>query len=72
MLGLSDKYKGFIFDMDGTIYLEDKMIEGAFETLNYLIENKKHILFVTNKTTQTKTITKQNKHFFLTLKMSLL
>jgi len=40
--------------MDGTIYLEDKMIEGAFETLNYLIENKKHILFVTNKTTQTR------------------
>ena len=40
--------------MDGTIYLEDKMIDGAVETLNYLIEKKKHILFVTNKTTQTK------------------
>ncbi len=40
--------------MDGTIYLEDKMIDGAVETLNYLIEKNKHILFVTNKTTQTK------------------
>ncbi len=40
--------------MDGTIYLENKMIDGATETLNYLIANKKHILFVTNKTTHTK------------------
>ncbi len=48
------KYKGFIFDMDGTIYLENKMIEGAAETLNYLLKKKKHILFVTNKTTQNK------------------
>jgi len=49
----SEKYKGFIFDMDGTIWLEDKMIEGAVSTLNYLIEKEKHLLFVTNKTTQT-------------------
>ncbi|MDA3859780.1 MAG: HAD-IIA family hydrolase [Melioribacteraceae bacterium] len=54
MTSLSEKYKGFIFDMDGTIYLEDKMINGAVETLNYLIKKNKHILFVTNKTTQTK------------------
>ncbi len=40
--------------MDGTIYLEDKMIDGAVETLNFLIEKEKHLLFVTNKTTQTK------------------
>lgn len=39
--------------MDGTIWLEDKMIEGAVSTLNYLIEKEKHLLFVTNKTTQT-------------------
>jgi len=49
-----DKYKGFIFDMDGTIYLEDKMIGGSVKTINYLIEKEKHILFITNKTTQTK------------------
>ncbi len=40
--------------MDGTIYLEEKMINGAIETLNYLIGEGKHLLFVTNKTTQTK------------------
>jgi arabinose operon protein AraL len=53
-LGLSKNYKGFIFDMDGTIYLENKMIDGASKTLNHLMEMGKHILFVTNKTTQTK------------------
>jgi len=51
---LAENYKGFIFDLDGTIYLEDKMIDGAVETLNYLIEKGKHLLFVTNKTTHTK------------------
>ena len=40
--------------MDGTIYLEDKMIDGAVETLNSLIKDEKHLLFVTNKTTQSK------------------
>ena len=39
--------------MDGTIYLEDKMIGGSVKTINYLIEKEKHILFITNKTTQT-------------------
>lgn len=52
MSRLWEKYEGFIFDMDGTIYLEDKMIDGAVETLNFLINKNKHILFVTNKTTQ--------------------
>lgn len=54
MLGLSNKYKGFIFDMDGTIYVEKKMIAGAVKTLNTLINMGKQILFVTNKTTQSK------------------
>jgi arabinose operon protein AraL len=40
--------------MDGTIYLEEKMIDGTVETLNFLIKEEKHLLFVTNKTTQTK------------------
>lgn len=51
---LSEKYKGFIFDLDGTIYLENRMINGAVDTINYLIEKEKHLLFVTNKTIQTK------------------
>jgi ribonucleotide monophosphatase NagD (HAD superfamily) len=38
--------------MDGTIILENKMIDGAVHTINALIEKGKHILFVTNKTIQ--------------------
>ncbi len=49
---LWEKYDGFIFDMDGTIYLEEEMIDGAVETLNFLINKNKHLLFITNKTTQ--------------------
>ena len=30
------------------------MINGAAETINYLIDKGKHLLFVTNKTTHTK------------------
>jgi len=37
--------------MDGTIYVDDKMIEGAVDTINSLLENKKELFFVTNKTT---------------------
>ncbi len=54
MISLLEKYKGFIFDMDGTIYLEDKMIDGAVDVLNYIIDSGKQLLFITNKTTQTK------------------
>lgn len=54
MNNLAENYKGFIFDLDGTIYLENKMINGAVETINYLIDKRKHLLFVTNKTTHTK------------------
>ncbi len=50
---LYEKYEGFIFDLDGTIYVEDVLIEGAKETVNFLIENGKSIVFVSNKTTGT-------------------
>ena len=39
--------------MDGTIILENKMINGAVNTLKTLIKKEKHLLFVTNKTIQT-------------------
>ncbi len=46
-----EKYEGFVFDLDGTVYLEDELIDGAKETINFLIEENKPILFVSNKTT---------------------
>ena len=40
---------GYIFDLDGTIYLGDKLIYGALETYNYLISKRHKVVFVTNK-----------------------
>ncbi len=48
-----DKYEGFIFDLDGTIYRGNKLIHGARETVNILKERGKDIIFVSNKTTET-------------------
>jgi arabinose operon protein AraL len=47
------KYEGFIFDLDGTIYRGQKLINGARETVNTLTEKGKDIIFVSNKTTET-------------------
>jgi HAD superfamily hydrolase (TIGR01450 family) len=46
-----EKYEAFIFDLDGTIYLGDKIIPNAGDTVNYLRKAGKQILFVSNKTT---------------------
>lgn len=47
-------YKGYIFDLDGTIYLGDKVIEGAVETIRYLQSMDKKLLFLTNKTIESR------------------
>jgi len=49
---LRDK-KGFIFDLDGCIYLGNRPIEGASETVSMLREAGKKILFLTNNSTKT-------------------
>ncbi len=41
--------KGFIFDLDGTVYLGDKLIEGAAETIQALRDRGDKVLFLTNK-----------------------
>ena len=46
-----EKYDGFIFDLDGTIYKGDKLIFNADVTVNKLKELDKKIIFVSNKTT---------------------
>lgn len=45
--------KGFIFDLDGTIYLDDYVIKGAEKTLNKLRERGDKIVFLTNKSIET-------------------
>jgi len=45
------KYEGFIFDLDGTIYVGNKLIPKADEVINHLKKSGKKIIFITNRTT---------------------
>ncbi|MEK5389843.1 HAD-IIA family hydrolase [Margalitia sp. FSL K6-0131] len=46
--------KGFIFDLDGTVYLDNHIIEGSIETIRYLRENGHKVVFFTNKSISTR------------------
>ncbi len=48
-----NKYSGFIFDLDGTVYRGSTTIPGADKVINRLNELGKEIIYVTNKTTGT-------------------
>ncbi len=48
---LIDKYEGFIFDLDGTIYLDDKIIPKAESVINKIKSCGKKSVFISNKTT---------------------
>lgn len=45
-------YKGYFIDIDGTMYKGTEVIEGAIEFINYLNENNKDYLFVTNNSSK--------------------
>jgi HAD superfamily hydrolase (TIGR01450 family) len=45
------KYNTFIFDLDGTIYLDDKLIDNAKEVINKIKYLQKNVIFISNKTT---------------------
>lgn len=47
------QYKGFLIDLDGTIYRGNEIIEGAIDFVNYLNERKLPYLFVTNNSSKT-------------------
>ncbi len=49
-----DLYAGYIFDLDGTIYLGEKAIEGAVEAIAQLQRRGKKVLFLTNKTIESR------------------
>jgi arabinose operon protein AraL len=49
------KFDGFIFDLDGTIYRESKLIDGADKIFPLLKSLNKKFVFVSNRTTSTKT-----------------
>lgn len=46
----------YLLDMDGTIYFEDKLIDGAFEFINKLIEKNKHYIFISNNSSVNKNV----------------
>jgi HAD superfamily hydrolase (TIGR01450 family) len=45
-----NKYDAFIFDLDGTIYLDDKLIANAKEVINKIKKLNKNVVFISNKT----------------------
>ena len=45
--------KGFICDMDGVIYHGNKLIDGARDFVNWMIENEKKFVFLTNSPERT-------------------
>ncbi|WP_047982625.1 HAD-IIA family hydrolase [Ornithinibacillus contaminans] len=45
--------KGFIFDLDGTIYVDNKLIDGAADVLKELKERGDKVVFLTNKSIET-------------------
>ena len=47
-------FKGFIFDLDGTIYRSDKLIPGADGVIRRLRENRRKVVFLSNKPIQTR------------------
>jgi arabinose operon protein AraL len=47
-------FKGFIFDLDGTIYRGDQIIPEADSVIRLLRENKRKVVFLSNKPIQTR------------------
>ena len=47
-------FKGFIFDLDGTVYLSDRLIPGADRVIYKLRERGRKVVFLSNKPLQTR------------------
>lgn len=47
-------FKGFIFDLDGTVYLSDRLIPGADKVIRKLRETGRRVVFLSNKPLQTR------------------
>jgi NagD protein len=47
-------FKGFIFDLDGTVYRGDSLIPGADGVIRLLRENKRKVVFLSNKPLETR------------------
>lgn len=47
-------FKGFIFDLDGTVYLSDELIPGADRVIRIIREKGRKVVFLSNKPIQTR------------------
>jgi len=47
-------FKGFIFDLDGTVYRSDKLIPNADRVIRLLRERGRKVVFISNKPLQTR------------------
>jgi NagD protein len=52
--GKASMFKGFIFDLDGTVYLSDALILGANRVIRLLRESGRKVVFLSNKPIQTR------------------
>ncbi len=43
------RYKGYILDLDGTVYLGDRLIHGADQAISRLRESGRRVVFLSNK-----------------------
>ncbi|MFP4078440.1 MAG: HAD-IIA family hydrolase [Candidatus Izemoplasmataceae bacterium] len=53
-MGMLDSIKWFLLDMDGTLYLDDTLIDGAKEFLKKLDETDRQYIFLTNNSSKNK------------------
>jgi len=61
MIGIKDK-KGFIIDMDGVVYHGNVLLPGASDFVEWLKEEKKRFLFLTNNSAKSPRELKQKLH----------
>lgn len=47
-------FRGFIFDLDGTVYLSDRLIPGAERVIRLIREKGRRVVFLSNKPIQTR------------------
>jgi HAD superfamily hydrolase (TIGR01450 family) len=50
---VAPRYRGYAFDLDGTIYLGESLIDGAADVVNTLRSEGARVVFVTNKPLET-------------------
>lgn len=51
-----EDFDGFIFDLDGTVFLSDELLPGAADVIEFLRNSDKRIVFLSNKALQRRNV----------------